>query len=324
MFQNTITNESVVLPTLPVPELDINSMKVLVEPTRPLTTPGKVPAQGVTFENSYDTLENKWHKLEEMLVTESGSLPMVFKPVTTLYTLKKLEKDSVIAIVNEPIQISIQLVNRLQAVLNVKDIFLIWSYKNGDEIITNENLNSDTTKYVKTHVNKSVTMKGNSKQDLILCLTPLLTGNITIVGICYILTGSNPNDPIFIKGKQEIELFDSMTNNNDLKMTSGKINRQLEINVVPPAPCLQVTFSEMNLDFLSNELQRVSIDFQNTSTVPLKNIYLATSVPHAVCNCEFNKSDNYFYDIDDIENPSIRERYARKIISHQCLCQVIY
>lgn len=72
-----------------------------------------------------------------------------------------------------------------------------------------------------------------------------------------------------------------------------------------------MTFSEMNLDFLAGELQRFSVDLQNTGSVPLKNILISTSVPHLLSNCEL-KGNSPEYTIDDGDNPQIKEKLARK------------
>lgn len=226
-------------PILPVPELNVSSIKVLVGPTRPLSTPGKVPAIGIGFNSTYDlNAESRWYKLEELLLQEAeGSLPMVFKPMVTLYTITQLSKSKPVAIMNEPIQISIELVNTLQTVLHLKDIFLLWSFKSGDAIATNDALDSRKDEFVKTYMTKAVTIDGNSKQDIVLSLMPLVTGVLTISGFCYTLTGSNAtSETSFITGKQPI----SIPNGGNNLRKGDNSNVELEINVVPSAPCLQV------------------------------------------------------------------------------------
>ncbi|KAH1023667.1 hypothetical protein HUJ04_012829 [Dendroctonus ponderosae] len=172
------------LPILPVPELNNAVIKVLVGPARPLSTPGKVPALGIHFtgcENS--TVEERWHKLEELLLSEeSGKAPVVFKPVVTLRTARSTDTNTLLAIINEPIQVSIQLINSLQTVLQLKDLYLIWCYENDKKSVTNLESNDDVDKYMKTYVTKSVVIQGNSRQDLILSLTPVATGDVFLSG----------------------------------------------------------------------------------------------------------------------------------------------
>lgn len=221
-----------------LPELDNSSLKLLMEPTPPLTTPGKVPAMGVNFieKDSTDCIA-RWNKLEEILVHEAfGSLPLTFKPMITLYTVNNLTKSTPIAIVNEPIQVCIQLTNLLQIVLQLKDIYLIWSFKNDDVLTSNENPSNNVDNYVKTHVTKSVLLQSNSNQNIILCLTPLVTGVITLRGICYTITTT---DNIFIKGKQLFN-FNKLESRNFAKNANNVEKKEVEIKVVPLAPCLQV------------------------------------------------------------------------------------
>lgn len=68
----------------------------------------------------------------------------------------------------------------------------------------------------------------------------------------------------------------------------------------------------MSLDFLADEVQRISVDFQNISSVPLQNIYLVTSVPHLVSYVEFRKPAKTLVNLSDITTPSSREKLARK------------
>ncbi|KAJ8923650.1 hypothetical protein NQ315_010230 [Exocentrus adspersus] len=299
-------------PILPVPKLNMNLLKLLVGPTPPLSTPGKVPAIGIGFNTPCDiNVESKWYKLEEILLHEvEGSTPMVFKPMVTLYTNVQLIKNKPTAIVNEPIQVSFELVNTLQTVLHLKDIYLLWTFKNDEQLIVSEILDDRKDNFVKTYVMKSVTIEGNSKHDIILSLMPLLTGSLTINGFCYTLTGSTASETSFIKAKQLI-FIPSNTSRLRGNDDTGSGN-EMDINILPPAPCLQVTFSEISLDFLVDEMQRISVDFQNTSSVPLQNIYLATSVPHLVSFVEFRQKVKTPLDLSDITTPATREKLARK------------
>ncbi|XP_056646298.1 trafficking protein particle complex subunit 8 [Diorhabda sublineata] len=302
-------------PILPVPDLEVNSLKILLGPTRPLSTPGKVPAMGINFYNSEDPqAENKWIKLEEMLVHEAeGAAPLIFKPVVTLYNEISLEKTKPVAVVNEPIQISIKLVNSLQTVLNLTNIHLLWTFQK-DKIVTNT-CDTENGRYVKTHTTKSLLVEGNSKKEVVLSITPLLQGVVTVTGFSYTLTSSNgASGTSSIKGKQLIRITDGNAKNACNNFNDSSTVKPLDIDVVPPAPCLQVTFSEINSDFLADELQKVLINFQNTGSVPLKNIYMASSTPHLLCNCEFIQQvdENLNMSVGNLCIPAIREKIIRK------------
>lgn len=72
-----------------------------------------------------------------------------------------------------------------------------------------------------------------------------------------------------------------------------------------------MTFSEINLDFLAGQMQRVSIDLQNTGSVSLKNIMIATSVPHLLSNCEL-KASELEYAVASEDTPQNKEKRTRK------------
>ncbi|KAF7286967.1 hypothetical protein GWI33_002813 [Rhynchophorus ferrugineus] len=290
------------IPELPVPELNNSTLKVLVGPTRPLSTPGKIPAMGISFDSCEDSAaESRWHKLEEMIISEvNGASPLIFKPMITLYTTSTLEKNIPIAIINEPIQISIEFSNPLQTVLLLKDIYLMWSYESESNSITNKVLNEHVDKYIKTFITKSVIIQGNCKQDMVLSLTPLVTGKLTITAICYTLSGSTATtENIIVKGKKIINIS-----------TNASIVKPITVEIVPYAPRLQITFSEINLELLAGELQKVSVQLQNTGSVPLKNVLFATSVP-LLLESEL-KVNHKEYTFADSENPQLREKLARK------------
>lgn len=226
----------VLMPVLPVPGFEIDSLKILVGPTRPLATPGKIPAVGVNFNNADDPVaENKWLKLEEMLVQEiEGSQSVLFKPMISLYNISKLEKSNPIAIINESVQIYLKLTNTLQTSLHLKNIYLLWSFSNDKETISNEFLDDKNDEFVKTYITNLITIDGNSKQDLILSITPLAIGTITITGICYTLTICSSTEISYLKGKQPIKI--------PLSSKQGNVEQKnVRIEVVPPAPCLQVS-----------------------------------------------------------------------------------
>lgn len=73
-----------------------------------------------------------------------------------------------------------------------------------------------------------------------------------------------------------------------------------------------MTFSEISTDFLCDEMQKVTVNFQNTGSVPLHKVYLASTMPRMVSNCEFNKADDFVMDFSDIEAIQVREKLARK------------
>lgn len=306
LVQNKLieTNE-IKIPLLPIPLFNFSTLKVLLEPPPPLKTPGTVSAIGVNFsENSNQISEDKWHKLEEMLVQEAqGSLPMIFKPMITLFKEDRLYSATPNAIINEPIQISLQVFNQLQIDINLSDVYLLWNFKHENEDVVLQHISdTDTEKYVKTHVLEALHLEPINKSDVVLLLTPLSIGELTITGICYTLNaGGNTEEKISITGKQLL----------NIPIKNDKMNsKQLKINVVPPASCLQVTFSEINSNILCGEMQKITVNFQNTGSIPLHNIHWATTDPE-ILTSEFNNKI-YTTNLDNVETAAAKDKLIRK------------
>lgn len=238
-LQTLIASQNVQnIPILLLPLLESESTKILVGPTPPLTIPGKVRALGVSLSTNEDTvMSQKWNKLEEIVVQEvQGSLPLIFKPIVTLYTKHNLSNINIMAIVNEPIQVYIKLRNPLSLSLSLKNIYLSWTLKtsNGD-IITNETSDKNTDSFLKTSVTKTLFIANASSQEFMLYVTPLLVGELLLTGIFFTIV-EGEGDKITVTGRQLFNL-------NKLKIVrkeSQIIESGLQISILPPAPCLQV------------------------------------------------------------------------------------
>lgn len=268
-------------------------------PRDPLATPGKVAASGIKLSNQEEVVkEQTWIKLEEMLVQEaSGSLPVVFKPAVTLYTMDNLPNLTPSAIINEPVQVSIKVRNPLHVILNLKNIYLLWEFETNEGLFSNESKKNDRDSFVKTHLIKTAILQATSVQELILAVTPIATGLLKFKGICYCLISSTTqSDLMQVRGRQ---LFDTST-----------LNKLLSIKILPPAPCLQVHFTEIHTDVLCNEVQKVAVDLRNVSSIPLSNVLLASSVPHLISACEFETKKEFEY--TQIESAAVKEKLARK------------
>lgn len=240
-----VTNRT--LPILPIPVLNSDNTKVLLGPQPPVSTPGKIPASGVTFATDVtDHVYQKWNRLEEMIVQElSGSQPMIFKPMVTFFSSKNHCNSKPIAVMGEPVQVSLSLHNTLQIVLPLKDIFLLWKFtnKDGDEFsISNECVEtSQTDKYIRTHNLDSVNLRPESVEQLVLSITPLAVGELVIEGICYTMMNAGVQDGNGVTGKQKFNIRGSKLKVKEKmgQQTYGE-DKRLQITVVPSAPCLQV------------------------------------------------------------------------------------
>ncbi|GJQ66108.1 hypothetical protein Trydic_g5778 [Trypoxylus dichotomus] len=297
---------------LPLPLLDAEHTKVLVAPTLPLRIPGKVPAMGITLLTKDDPADShRWQKLEEMLIQEAqGSLPMIFKPLVTLFTQENCNTNPT-AILGEPIQVLVQLRNPLQIVLLLKDIYLLWQYDDGtNNLITNEIIGTNTDQFVKTHYTKAVVLKANCTEDIILTVTPLAIGQVVLLGTCYSLVcSSNTDEQIEVKGKQVFRMNERKRKNENQE---EKADKRLHINVVPPAACLQVSFCEINPELLRNELQQISVELRNVGNVALHKVYMATSTPHLLSSCDFSKDSHVLDEDVDLESHVAKEKESRR------------
>lgn len=284
-----------------MPILDTKTIKLLMGPRDPVATPGKIPASGIKL-TYQETLvkEQTWIKLEEMLVQEAmGSLPVVFKPAVNLYTAENLPNLTPTAIINEPVQVSVKVRNPLHIVLNLKNIYLLWQFEADAGKFSNEIKKNDGDAYVKTHLIKTAILQATATQELILAVTPVSTGILKLNGICYCLisTGTTQSELMQVKGRQKFD-------------TKSLLLTEIAIKILPPAPCLQVHFTEIQSDVLCNEIQKVTVDLRNVSTEPLQNVFFATSVPHLISACEFQLEKDFEY--TPIESAAIREKLARK------------
>lgn len=303
---------------LPLPVLENESIRILVGPTPPLTMPGRIPATGLTLSRSDGSTASKsWIKLEEMLVQEAqGSLPLIFKPAISLYNVEDIARVKAIAIANEPIQVSIKICNNLHIILNLKNIHLLWEFETSNSTVDNETETNTAEECVKTHFIKTVIMQAVSTHELILTITPLVVGKLTMKGVCYDLMSSySQDDVISVRGKQPFDVS---------KLKKDKV----QIEVVTSAPCLQVcifaphympcsqltpqvSFSEICSDVLCNELQKVTVDLRNASTIALHKIHIATSVPDLLSTCEFDGSAKPSMP-NNFENAAVKERWTRR------------
>ncbi|XP_017768287.1 PREDICTED: trafficking protein particle complex subunit 8 [Nicrophorus vespilloides] len=293
---------------LPLPTVRNETIRILVGPGVPLRTPGKVPAIGINLKNQGDlATRQKWNKLEEMLVQEAqGSLPMIFKPLVTLFNMDNINTVNPIAIMGEPIQVAVELENPLQILLNLKDIYLLWQFKDdNNRFAVNEIMGHNLDHIMKTQIVKSVVIQANSTEEVILSITPMAVGNVSVKGICYSLISSNAENEIGLRGKQ-------IFNFKGPKQKNNCSDSNFELKIVPSAPCLQISFGEMNSELLRNELQEISVELRNVGSVPLHKVYLATAMPHLLSSCEFQSNGTEFLDAASIETTASREREARK------------
>lgn len=241
------------LPQLPIPLLKSNETKVLLGQQQPLRTPGRVPASSITFMSNFDDpLHARWIKLEQLMFQQLNTALPIFKPQVTFFTTRSMNTTASsrpLAIIGEPIQVSVCLDNSLNIALPLKDLYVLWRFNgenaSGNQIsITNEgiHLHSETDTFVKTHVLKLLCIPVLTVQDIVLSITPLAVGELVLEGICYTLQNTIPENSIgqySVAGKQLL-----VVKGQRLKDKEGQPqyapDKKIEIQVTSSAPCLQV------------------------------------------------------------------------------------
>ncbi|CAH0724853.1 unnamed protein product, partial [Brenthis ino] len=308
------------LPELPVPLLSVEDTAILCVGPAPISSPGRTPASSLSLPPSPDTSEDDpyWHKLEETLLqVAQGSVPMIFKPTTDLYT-QKTDSNPIVP-QGEPIQVSVTLFNPLKVSLLLKDVELLWQFapsaedpgEHTDEVLNNEpslaagqNLESNVIHGQKI---KSFLLDGDCKKTLNFIITPLKIGQLTIQGLAFKLInvagGKENENGVAIMGKLNLQ---SGTNNSD---------KLLQIIVIPETPCLQMTLSEISEDVISGEILTVDLEFRNVGPVPMQNLYVAVSHPDcmSVVSADDDKDDfNVLYEEKYREQPEYSDERAAR------------
>ncbi|XP_021914689.1 trafficking protein particle complex subunit 8 isoform X2 [Zootermopsis nevadensis] len=284
------------LPVLPLPLVDGSAIQVLLGSLPPLPfqdgASNVIPATGITFSDvTMGETDIRWSKLEELLVAEAqGLLPMIFKPTVQLYSSTTNNTTRPTGIVGEPVTVCVMLQNPLHISLPLHDVHLLWRFKKSSEVtsqlIDNEMVPETADGPVLTQHLESVVLKPDCIQEVILCVTPRSEGEMQILGIAYQMSNSaaqqcaEPSNitqhTISVPGKQVFTLrkpIPKVRGSQDLH------DRRLEISVVKSAPLLQVIFRDLNSEMLCGELQRVTLEFQNTGNAALTALYVASTTP---------------------------------------------
>nr|CAD7195798.1 unnamed protein product [Timema douglasi] len=127
--------------------------------------------------------------------------------------------------------------------------------------------------------------------NVILCLTPHAVGGLNITGIAYSIANPIPPPPsdgnqapasgnlLVVPGKQVFAVKSLQVKQPKDKTPQDVLDRRLELNIVPHAPCLQVTFHNLPAEMLCGELQRVTLEFTNIGSAPLTRLYIGCTSP---------------------------------------------
>lgn len=271
------------LPVLPLPLLESEATSVLCVGPAPLSSPGRVPASSLAAHHTPDRQEQyTWHKLEEMLLqVVYGSVPMIFKPTVDLYT-NKTDLNPV-APQGEPIQILITLRNPLKIVIILKDVELLWQFvsesDDSKKFVNNEPMvasgSSLESSLICGQKINSVVLEGESSKTVTFSLTPLRMGRLCVQGVAYKLINAG-------EGGNENATGSVIAGKLNLLSGINASDKRLQITVIPPAPCLQMTFTESSAEVISGELRIVDVEIRNVGPVDAGPVHFAVSRPDCV------------------------------------------
>ncbi|KAI5711168.1 hypothetical protein M8J75_014759 [Diaphorina citri] len=236
---------------LPIPQVNQQSIQVLlgtpIDPEKPLGT----PASGISFHESRTSIA-RWHKLEEQILSlVNNNVTLVFKPLVCLFSSNN-SSNLPVAVVGEKICVNVELWNPMNIPINIQDLTL-------------EVKSSDVT--VEPLPLTSLTLAPDSKTEVILSTVPRSSGQVHIEGVCYQLCSSNREDLICIPGTQKFSPSPS----------------PLAVQVIESAPCLQIYFRNVQSTVLSQELQELRLVLKNLGSNPIRRIFLASPTPALFC-----------------------------------------
>ncbi|XP_076665916.1 trafficking protein particle complex subunit 8 homolog l(3)76BDm isoform X1 [Andrena cerasifolii] len=284
LFQEGLANHQE-LPTLPLPLIDSNNIKVLYGPVaKPYEN--YIPASHVSF-NTEECDDVRWSKMEEMLITEAqGSSSMMFKPTVALYSSTSNNSIKPNAVLDEPVHFFIELHNPLHIPLPLSNVTLLWLFTTAEGQITNEMKLPENVKPAEVQVIETMILQPDCRQHITLSLVPRQVGELKVLGLSYDL--SNPthaidppvvNPTIAITGKRLFEVRGPRLKNVKEKpgVNMYGADHRLDMNVIEKAPLMQVFFSKLSPKMLCGEIQRAEITLRNAGNAALSNIYLAST-----------------------------------------------
>jgi trafficking protein particle complex subunit 8 len=269
-----------------LPRIVQNSVRVLVTSQPPLSSPMYQPATNINI-NSVFPEEQKWTKIEEMLVQFATKTPiMIFKPTRALFTNEAPTADSPLAIHGEPIEISFVLENTIKPAITFEDVCLLWEFeKEGGERFTNQDLykmelSDEERRRLETIVAstpiKLIQFNELERKTLCIKMTPCFEGALKIIGVVGKI--ALPNESTSLWGKINFEQA-TIKSKDGAKNKPPQLDRKLDIFVLPPAPALHVSFSNIPGEVLAGEVLQIGMQMANAGASPLGDIYVAIESP---------------------------------------------
>uniref|UniRef100_A0A240PL03 Trafficking protein particle complex subunit 8 n=1 Tax=Anopheles epiroticus TaxID=199890 RepID=A0A240PL03_9DIPT len=323
------------IPTIALPKIVQSMTKVLVTSPPPVSNPLHLAATNINI-TAAPTDENVWNKMEEMLVQSAAERPvMVFRASKSLFSTESPATENPRSVHGEPIEVAFNLENTIKPAVLFENINLLWEFrKETGEIFSNRPLflgdvsleeRSEIENVVASSFVALVTFGEHETKTLVLKLTPRSTGQLRILGIVGKISAAQPTgstgEAPSLWGKQ---LFEAQP----IRIVGGKdgikpalvgavpsFDRKLEIEILPPAPALHVSFSRAPSEVLAGEVIPIKMNMTNAGVSVLKDIYVCIDNPRYVL---LNPSEadiplSIRRDLQNLANENVgRDREARK------------
>lgn len=278
--------------TISLPKIVQPMTRVLVTSQPPVANPLFIPATNLTISSGL-TQENIWNKMEEMLVqTASKKSIMIFKPSKSLFTQESPAFDNPRSIHGESIEIAFNLENTIKPPIIFENINLLWEFRNeAQDIFSNKPLfmteiladdRKEIDNIVTTTSVSQVHFDEYETKTVSLKLTPRCTGQLRILGVVGKISSNatGATDAPNLWGKQLFEALPIRSNMKDNRPL--QFDRKLEIEILPPAPALHVSFSQCSNEVLAGEVIPIKIHLTNAGVSMLNDILICIDNPRYV------------------------------------------
>uniref|UniRef100_A0A1Y9IS66 Trafficking protein particle complex subunit 8 n=1 Tax=Anopheles merus TaxID=30066 RepID=A0A1Y9IS66_ANOME len=327
------------IPSIALPKIVQTMTKVLVTSPPPVSNPLHVAATNINI-TATPTDENVWNKMEEMLVQSAAERPvMVFRPSKSLFSTESPATENPRSVHGEPIEVAFNLENTIKPAVLFENINLLWEFRRETgEIFSNRPLflgdvsleeRSEIENVVASSFVALVTFGEHETKTLVLKLTPRSTGQLRILGIVGKISAAQPagsGEAPSLWGKQLFEAqpirVGSAGGKDGNKAVAAAaasavaaFDRKLEIEILPPAPALHVSFSHAPSEVLAGEVIPLKMNMTNAGVSVLNDIYVCIDNPRYVL---LNPSEadiplSIRRDLQNLANENVgRDREARK------------
>lgn len=316
-------NPDIGLLDISLPKVVQKSIRVLVTSHPPLANPHFVPATNINV-NSNLKDEFKWQKLEEMVVQAASSKPIVFKPSRCLFTSENPTTDNPLCIHGEPVEISVTVANTIKPSITFSDINIVWEFNTDDGgVISNKILfekectekeKEDISSAIIANAIQEIHLNEHEERTIHFKLTPKLIGKLKIIGIVGRTSATNEPGSLLGCLRFEAQLIKS-TEKAYAADRSVQFDNKLNIEILPPAPSLHVSFSQVPTDVLIGEIIPVTLSLRNAGNAFIDSIFLGCDNPRymTISNGGAELPLSILRDFKDLTNENLsKDKETRK------------